>query len=106
MLPDTNELVYDHIVTPAPTFTEEVEYEIIYAHPNRNIRTRDSDLRSRIDQDRINYLYDDTRNNGNIRVIYNDDHNRKLIRLNNNIPVIVSMKDHNSRYRIRNRKYL
>ena len=106
VLPDTNELVYDHIVTPAPTFTEEVEYEIIYAHPNRNIRTRDSDLRSRIDQDRINYLYDDTRNNGNIRVIYNDDHNRKLIRLNNNIPVIVSMKDHNSRYRIRNRKYL
>ncbi len=114
ILPDTNELPYDshHTVTPAPTYTEEVEYEIIYSsHPNRNIRTRESERRYKIDQDRINCLYDDRRNNGNIRVIYNDNHNRRLIKLNNNnninnIPIIISMRERQPRYRIKNSKYL
>ena len=106
-LPDTNEYMFDNqIVTPTPTYTEEVEYEIIYAPQmqGRRSRTRESGRRSRIDRDRINYLYDDRHSNENIRVIYNDDFNRKLIRLNN-VPVIINVRQNRLPRNRKNRRY-
>ena len=59
---------------------KEKNYEIVYKH-NCEIKSRESSCKSRIDLDRINYLFDNI--HGNIRVIYNDDDLQNSITLTN-----------------------
>ena len=102
-LPDTDESVFENneVNTPAPTFTEEVEYEVIYSKENENNR------RNYIDRDRINYMYDDNYNNDNIRVVYNDNPFRKMFHFgpSSSVPVLFLRHPPNVRRRSRSRRH-